>query len=303
LLEPQRTNSLLYSNDFTHSSWQKFGATITGSQSDPFNGTAAFKLELAAGSSYIYQPAGTGQRSNSIWMRADAPLFVGFSSGGTIGSGVNITTTWQRYTYTHSDLGGMQIDNYFFSGQPVQQAKTLYIYQAQVEAGAYATSPIFTTTAAVTRLADAASKTGITSLIGQTEGTLYWEGEIKIGEQSRLIFCSDGSSSNFINTLVSTSGEISAAIRASLVTSTAFTSSPLTAGVHKIAFAYKANDSALYIDGVSISGTSGATVPATSRLDIGSRFGTDSFLNSGTSQALLFKTRLSNDKLAEITSL
>jgi hypothetical protein len=152
-------------------------------------------------------------------------------------------------------------------------------------------------------LADAASKTGISSLIGQSEGVLYWEGELKLGESSRFVFCSDGTTSNFINILTDAIGQISAAIRASAVTSTAFTSSALTAGVHKIAFAYKANDSALYIDGVSISGTSGATVPATSRLDIGSRFGTDSFLNTGTSQAALFTTRLTNAELQSLTSL
>jgi hypothetical protein len=50
-----------------------------------------------------------------------------------------------------------------------------YIYGAQLEAGAYATSYIPTLGAAVTRGLDACSKTGISSLIGQTEGTLFVE--------------------------------------------------------------------------------------------------------------------------------
>jgi hypothetical protein len=51
----------------------------------------------------------------------------------------------------------------------------LYVYGAQLEAGSYATSYCPTLAAAVTRGADAASKTGISSLIGQTEGTLFAE--------------------------------------------------------------------------------------------------------------------------------
>jgi hypothetical protein len=48
-----------------------------------------------------------------------------------------------------------------------------YFWGKQLEIAAYATSYIPTLGAAVTRGADAASKTGISSLIGQTEGTLF----------------------------------------------------------------------------------------------------------------------------------
>jgi hypothetical protein len=49
----------------------------------------------------------------------------------------------------------------------------LHLWGAQLEAGAYPTSYIPTTTATVTRNADAISKTGISDLIGQTEGVLF----------------------------------------------------------------------------------------------------------------------------------
>jgi hypothetical protein len=51
----------------------------------------------------------------------------------------------------------------------------LYLWGAQVEVGSYATSYIPTTSAAVTRNADAISKTGISSLINSTEGVLFVE--------------------------------------------------------------------------------------------------------------------------------
>jgi hypothetical protein len=123
-------------------------------------------------------------------MRADSPTNVGFSFGATTGSSKNITTTWQRYTFTSSETGGVQVDNYF-GISPANLAKTLYIYHAQLEGGTYPTSIIPTTTAAVTRLADACSKTGISSLIGQTEGTLYWEGRIVEGVGTDLFIAGD----------------------------------------------------------------------------------------------------------------
>jgi len=45
----------------------------------------------------------------------------------------------------------------------------------QLEAGAYSTSVIITTTTAVTRVADSAAKTGISSLINSPEGSFYVE--------------------------------------------------------------------------------------------------------------------------------
>ncbi len=49
----------------------------------------------------------------------------------------------------------------------------IFIWGAQVEVGNYSTSYIPTTSASVTRNADVISKTGISSLIGQTEGTMF----------------------------------------------------------------------------------------------------------------------------------
>jgi len=50
---------------------------------------------------------------------------------------------------------------------------SFYAWGAQLEAGSYPTSYIPTTSASVTRNADVVSKTGISSLIGQTEGTMF----------------------------------------------------------------------------------------------------------------------------------
>jgi len=51
----------------------------------------------------------------------------------------------------------------------------IFIWGAQAEAASTVTSYIPTTTATVTRTADFISETGVTTLIGQTEGTIFWD--------------------------------------------------------------------------------------------------------------------------------
>jgi hypothetical protein len=190
--------------------------------------------------------------------------------------------------------------------EPMNATATIQLWGVQVELGAYATSYIPTLGASVTRVADAASKTGISSLIGQTEGTLYAE---IVRTQSTAadtfwITLSDGSINNwlFIGT-EATGGRMY--VRAS--NTVIFDQYPaISVGTHKIALAYKSGSIAVYIDGAQIF-TSAATYT------IGSLTGfalgqsqstlTASVDTAGAvKQALLFKTRLTNTQLAELTA-
>jgi hypothetical protein len=72
-------------------------------------------------------------------------------------------------------------------------------------------------------------------------------------------------------------------------------------GRHKLAIAYKLNDVVGYIDGVQVFNDTSATIPSTSALQMA--VASTNPANAGINQALLFKTRLSNAKLAELTTL
>jgi hypothetical protein len=183
--------------------------------------------------------------------------------------------------------------------------KSVYLFGIQVEAGAYATSHIPTTAAAVTRLADACSKTGISSLIGQTEGTLFVEANVPSGYDGNNLFitASDGTSYNliFINRVA---GKAEIYVANGGVTQVSFTeANVLSTGVHKLAIAYKANDFAFYVDGVLVHSASSGSVPACSRVNVGSYVADSLPYNDRLAQALLFKTRLSNEQLQTLTSL
>ena len=179
--------------------------------------------------------------------------------------------------------------------------QSIYIWGAQVEESSYPTSYIPTTSASATRVADACSKTGISSLIGQTEGTLFADfltGGLPSIDQYYMNI-SDGSTSNIIyigfyaNILVARiidAGSLIVNINVGLATNTRY----------KVGFAYKANDCVLYINGSNSGSDTSTTVPATSKLSF------NDFSNEACYQlneSVLFKTRLTNAELASITSL
>jgi hypothetical protein len=129
------------------------------------------------------------------------------------------------------------------------------IWGAQVEAGAYATSYIPTLGASVTRGADAASKTGISSLIGQTEGTLFAEIDFNgtgFGtDNDSFIYVGNGSQHEIQSTLIiRTIYFVSLSLLEAALT--AYFDIATTNGTHKIALAYKSGSYAAYMDGVQI---------------------------------------------------
>jgi len=66
----------------------------------------------------------------------------------------------------------------------------LYLWGAQLEQGSYATSYIPTVASAVTRNADVISKTGISDLIGQTEGTIFLDIKLDLPTATKSTFFS-----------------------------------------------------------------------------------------------------------------
>jgi hypothetical protein len=180
----------------------------------------------------------------------------------------------------------------------------VYFWGFQAEQGAYVSSLIPTTSAAVTRLADAASKTGISSLIGQTEGTLFAEITAQVSPANNWFQILDGSANNWI--FIGLDGnKFRGYVR--LGSSTVFDNMAftLTNGVRaKIALAYKSGNIALYINGTQIATSANTFTPSASISQV--IFGdlTNAPQDAAKySQALVFKTRLTNAQLAEITTL
>ena len=193
-------------------------------------------------------------------------------------------------------------------------SKGIIIYGAQLEEGSYATSYIPTTSASVTRNADVISKTGISSLIGQTEGTIFVEEVYDAnvsnngGVDDTLVSLSDGTTNNLISIFHYGGGtgsrKVRFFIRLSGATQVFIDSSALNSGTYKIALAYKNNDVVAYINGVQIGTDTSASIPATSAITL-----VDPVTLLAASKTVnfknvsLWKTRLSNSELTTLTTI
>jgi hypothetical protein len=339
LLEPQRTNSLGYSQNFDNAYFTKGNSSISANVAiSPSGYQDADKLvpDTSNSSHSVYrsvQPIAGG--IYSVFAKADgydwilltshsssAPTSRGafFNvSDGTIGNtaaGVNAKIEdygngWYRCSISEGSspssiwtVIATNADNVLsFEGNGTDG---VLIWGGQNEQGAYATSYIPTLGASVTRLADSASKTGISSLIGQTEGTVFlqFDNNLLSSYPNEYAFQIIGSGGHQLWMRKEAGGNYFTA-RLIVSSSTIWTSGsiPVPNGITKIAISYKTGDSPIYLNGTQFGSTNTAAFS-------GSSF-TDFYFNlSGTAnpelivrQALLFKTRLTNAQLAELTTL
>ena len=183
----------------------------------------------------------------------------------------------------------------------------LYGFGAQLETGSVATSYIPTTTTSATRNAEVISLSGaISGCIGQTEGTIYAEVDLRniVGTKA-IIALTDGTTDNRIVMRFTSSTVLATIIRVAGATndySVTIPTIPSTGGIYKIAFAYKANDYCLALNGTTYASTATRAVPATNSMAICQNgFGTD-FLNDRIRAVALYTTRLTDAQLAALTT-
>ena len=182
----------------------------------------------------------------------------------------------------------------------------ILLYGAQLEQGSYATSyiPTYGNGTSVTRSGDACSKTGVSDLIGQTEGTIFieFDAEEDAPQNMNLINFNNSTQASVL-IAKRTSGELRAQVFAG-GSALVDINSAIVSGKTKAAIAYKSGDSVLYVNGVGVSDSSTFTFNGTlSDVIFPSH---QAYFNYGhkysVNQALLFKTRLSNAELEALTS-
>jgi hypothetical protein len=156
----------------------------------------------------------------------------------------------------------------------------------------------------VSRVAETCSKTSATDLIGQNEGSFYAEIDFTDTDADQMYMTlSDGTSNNRIHIGYDyTSNFIYCNIRVAgsaqgLIT----TPTSPSDGIKKIAVAYAQDDYVMYINGTQVGSDANANVPTLNRIDIGNYWATG--YEYPVKQNLLFKTRLTNAELADLTTL
>jgi hypothetical protein len=329
ILEPSRTNLILQSEALNTTWIPEAAPTITANTTvAPDGATTGDTIAATAASSGVYQVltvANGVAHSFSVYLKnissatnvligcdtfpSNAKINFNTVTGAIIATGASITSSsvtnagngWYRVqgTYTSTGVG----NTFIIYGQGVMSFSA---WGAQVEAGAYVTSYIPTTTAAVTRLADTAVDSAASSLIGQTEGTIYAEVNFdsNVNTEGYIVRLDDTS---FNDTVVLSRGNdkrLNAILRAGGSTIVNIQQDNFN-GVKRVAFAYKSGSFAVYVDGAQV-GTSAATYTngiTYGEVRIGGFDASTANMSGGISQILLFKTRLTNAQLAELTTI
>ena len=207
LIEQSSTNLLLQSQTFTNASWTKTNCTAVDNVTVAPDGTTTAATLTTSGSppvgAYCVQTTSSTTGTISIYAKANTSRYL-IIVHGTYASGdwavfdlIGGTVT-QSPTYSGSTVSMLASTNGFYrcilnssqlativaftvsgasTGNATASSGNLYIWGAQLEALAFPTSYIPTTSAQVTRASDNASMTGtnFSSWYNQSQGTFYAE--------------------------------------------------------------------------------------------------------------------------------
>jgi hypothetical protein len=177
----------------------------------------------------------------------------------------------------------------------------VYAWGFQVETGPVATSYIPTTTAAVTRNADAINVTGaVSGCIGQTEGTIYMEIDYRaINSQafrinsgvSNAIHIYKNSLGRYVVTLYHSAGQIN------------LDETVARTGFVKLAFAYKSGDSALVVNAATPTTSATSFTFSAALSSVNFQAGVEGIFPTYIRSLALYTTRLTNAQLQALTTL
>lgn len=340
LIEEQRTNLATYSQDLSNAVWAKSGSSVSLVAASAPDGGGAYKLvENSATSDHRVSTVATvsiGQAySTAIYAKQAGRTAIKFYAnmqGGTKSFVVDLVTGavsgssmpsapvvsnagggYWRIAYTETaDItsiigiyvvllnGG--VESYLGDG-----ASGVYIWGAQLEAGAFATSYIPTTSASVTRAADSATMTGsnFSSWFNATQGTFVVNGitppappsvavfvQVDSGAETEKMTARYYAAGNWFFDVYSGGG----ATQASLDTGSATANAPF-----KIAGSYALNAFAACRNGGAVISDSSGTPPTVNRLVIGCD-GVQRAANAPISRLRYYPVALTNAQLQALTT-
>jgi len=336
LLEPLRTNRFAHS-EYSGGFNSGPAVNVTNNQAiSPEGLQNAFKIEKTS-NNYAYLRTGLaattgclsvfakkgnyryiGLRNNQIngthsTFDFDTETFVVVASGQTC-TFEDYGNGWYRLTaYQPNNEGsiyqGIAIvteDGAELLNSSIPNGSHFFVYGLQNEAGSYATSYIPTYGSSVSRVAETNSVTGISDLIGQSEGVIYWEGSVPTADQNANLCQFNNDTNSSIVLEKRSNGKIRARIWNSGSAIVNIESSSYGDENLKIAFAYASGDIVLYINGTQIATNSTTFTFAQSLSEFQLGVGVLFFAYPRTSkakQSLLFKTRLTNAELAALTTI
>jgi hypothetical protein len=212
LLEPQRSNLIVYSEYLSSSAYFKTGTTITdnyGISPEGVQNSSLFNFGATGSSSNFGETlagltAGTSI-TYTIYVKGSGTIRIysdGNGSGGYFFYSTNITLTneWVRQELTYTIPAGVSVANFVIQRQTNDTATQAEFYGFQVESGSYPTSYIPTYGgSAVTRSLDVSDSSENSVLFNKAQGVLFFEGKALAEGTDRRISISDGTLNNYVS--------------------------------------------------------------------------------------------------------
>ena len=161
LVEAASTNLITNSAMTSGTGWSFYNASAGSNVTAPDGTTTALQVHYTASNGAIYQ-SGIALTAGTVytlscwvqWVSGSTQFYLVANPGAS--TIVTATGTWTRYTSTFTATANANIG---VNGDPSVAGQVLNVWGYQVEAASSASSYIPTTTAAVTRTADAATQT------------------------------------------------------------------------------------------------------------------------------------------------
>tara|TARA_R110000803_G_scaffold21725_5_gene54463 strand:- start:248 stop:1495 length:1248 start_codon:yes stop_codon:yes gene_type:complete len=343
LLENQATNLVTYNNDLTNANWITGQVTeVANDAISPTGVLDASKVSVTtvSNSHYFQQTLSIGENDVTISAyvkNIDANFIQVTNAGnalayanfdiqngtiGTKGSAISnqkiekLPNDWYRISVTVDNTGFATTYMRFYivtsASAPFNEfwlptsTVSLNVWGVQCEIQNYATSIIPTQGSTITRVAEVCNNAGNSQVINSTEGVLYIETSALSNDLSERRFgLSDGTSSNVVRVgYTNVSNRIIAVIyNGSNQAVLTYTSPDITQN-SKIAVKYKANDFALWVDGVERSTDISGTVFSANTLNsLDFNIGGGSHFYSDTKDVRVYNTALTDSELAILTTL
>ena len=339
LLEPQRTNLVTESNDF--SSWTTANSTVTQSNISLPTNSNSWSLVDDDNQGYhqVYKtitPSASLDYSLSVFVKPinATECTLAFGGGGyggnrsvfysLVGDGSittqqanidnsSITKIGEWYKITLSTNIGSGSGTTFMQLMPTvngQQAYTgsgqemMLFGDIQLEQGSYATSYIPTNGQAETRLADVCQGGGDASVFNDSEGVLYAEVKFNSATYNHLSL-NDGTSNNNV-VIWSHSGDV---IRTNVTASGSYTLNFTTSvnsinSFNKVAIKYKQNDFSVFINGQEIhTDTSGNVPTGLNQLSFDNGSGGTTIFEGSVKSLHYFPEELTDTELQQLTTI
>lgn len=307
LEEPSRVNRCLHARDGTNAVWVSGGGGVTPAKTQVgIDGVAnSCSILTAAGADgTLLQTitSASATRAFSCWMKRSVGTgTISITLDGGTGW-TDITSQINSSTFTLVQMTQAAVTNPVVGFKITTSGDAVIVDMCQEETGTYASTPIPTTTASVTRNTDLLTYP-TSPWFNATEGSIFGEFAPWVAA-SRIVHQFDDGTANE-RTYIQTDAALSTLFTvvdggATQVNSTLGTAN--NNAINKVSAAYKANDFAGCLNNATIATDTSGTLPTVTTLRIGQNSGGSGSQSCAHRDFRYFNRRLSNSQLQALTA-